>query len=233
MWHHAQYRGDELIVLGYDPRKNDCMLIRLSGLPMNEQSELRKIAASRSAQESSYLIPILRRMESPNGHDWFSYLCKKMEQRNSPVFVLPIKEIQDSLDQDQKAIFKGYGKGRTNRSLEVDDLERAQTGGLERLDRMEDREFLPDTYNAETELSRVSIPTKPSEVEQKIDSLVESNRQTNALLNRLVDVMLAEKQAPTKKAAPKTTATRKSRQKPDLSKLGHNQGPPMELDERV
>jgi hypothetical protein len=202
------------------------MLVRLSGLPMNEQSELRRIAASRSAQESNYLIPILRRMESPNGNDWFSYLCRKMEQRNSPVFVLPIKEIQDTLDGDQKAIFKGYGKGRVNRALEIDDLERAQTG----LDRRDDhQEFMP--------LPEVEAPIKaqPTVVEQKIDSLVESTRQTNALLNKLVDVMLADKQpAPARKVAVKTAKpTRKPRQKPDLTNLGHNGGPSLEIDERV
>src|SRR4051812_18783995 len=105
MWHHAQYRGEELIVLGHNPRNNDCMLVKLSGLPMNEAAEMRKIAQSNVAQQSNYLIPILQKQQAPNGADWFSYLCKKMEQRNAPVFVLPIKEVQDSLDQDQKAIF--------------------------------------------------------------------------------------------------------------------------------
>jgi hypothetical protein len=214
MWHQAQYRGDELLVLGYNPRNNDVMLVRLAALPMNEQSELRKIAGSRSGREAPYLIPILRKMEAPNGADWFSYLAKKMEQRNSPVFMLPIKEVQDSLDPDQKAIFKGYGKGRFNRQLQLEDLEREHSE-----DRFPDREF-------DGQMAASPAPVNP--LETKIEALAETSRQTNALLNKLVDVLMAEKVA-AKKPVAKTT--RKPRAKPDLSKLGHNQGPPMDLNE--
>jgi hypothetical protein len=190
MYHHATYRGEELIVLGHDPRRNDCMLVKLSGLPMNEQSELRKIAASRTAQASNYLIPILRRVESPLGSDWFSFLCKKMEQRNSAVFTLPIKEIQDSLDPDQKAIFKGYGKGRKNQTLEIDDLERAQTGGLD-----EPVDDLPVRAPG----PQVQRPDTGSNLDYKLDLLIETvadeNRQTQQLLGKLLTVM-TEKNAP-------------------------------------
>lgn len=214
MWHHAQYRGEELIILGYNPRNNDCMLIRLSGLPMNEQSEIRKIAASRTAQQSNYLIPILQKMEAPNGSDWFSYLCKKMEQRNAPVFNLPLKEIQDSLDQDQKAIFKGYGKGRTNKALDV-----------------EDRSFDYSGNEHDTSAGEVSYAAQvavPNAIEQKVDALVQSAQQTNAVLNRLVDALLADKQPSLAKKAKPAPRTRKP--KPDLSKLGHNGGPALELN---
>ena len=218
MWHQAQFRGDELLVLGYNPRNNDVMLVRLSALPMNEQSELRKIAGSRAGQQAPYLIPILRKMEAPNGADWFSYLAKKMEQRNSPVFMLPIKEVQDSLDTDQKAVFKGYGKARFNRQLALDDLERDHSELHE--DEFAEREF-DDQQPAQTKVRQ------PSQIENKIEALAESSRETNALLNKLVDVLLADKvAAPTKKSPPKVA--RKTRAKPDLSKLGHNQGPPLD-----
>lgn len=217
MWHHAQFRGDELLVLGYNPRNNDVMLVRLSGLPMSEQSELRKIAGSRAGQEAPYLIPLLRKMEAPNGADWFSYLAKKMEQRNSPVFMLPIKEVQDSLDGDQKAVFKGYGKARINRQLALEDLERDHT--------------VQDDDESDREFAEAPVKHAPSRVETQIEALAESSRQTNALLNKLVDVLLADKvsAAPAKK--PLSKPTRKPRvkqEKPDLSKLGHNQGPPLD-----
>lgn len=199
MWHHASYRGDELIVLGHDPRRNDCMLVKLSGLPMNEQQDLRRIAASRSAQEATYLIPLLRRVESPSGSDWFTYLAKKMEQRNSPVFTLPLKEIQDSLDPDQKAIFKGYGKGRRNSSLDMHDLERAQSGGLDT-----DDDDLPMMSQARSE----PVHQRSSDIDNKLDvvleTIAEESRQTRQVMMKLLQALAPE---PAKKQAPRPRKT--------------------------
>lgn len=236
MWHQAQFRGDELLVLGYNASNNDVMLVRMAALPMNEQTELRRIAGSRAGKETPYLIPLLRKMESPSGSDWFTYLAKKMEQRNSPVFKLPIKEIQDSLDTDQKAIFKGYGKRRVNRELALEALERDHTD-------YQDDDTSHGVFGGTAALpGSIDEPDhqppvhKPNHIESQIAALAESSRQTNDLLNKLVDVLLADKVA-AKKAPPKTPpkATRKPRvkQEPDLSKLGHNQGPPFDLNEEV
>lgn len=197
MWHSAQFRGDELIVLGHDPRRNDCMLVRLSGLPMNEQHDLRRIAASRTAQESTHLIPILRRMPAPDGTDWFTYLASKMQQRNAPVFTLPIKEIQDSLDADQKAIFKGYGKGRRNQSLDREDLGRAQSG---------------DADDYEDDIPELRHPASSAPVnnsfDYKLDLLIETvsdeNRRTQDLLSRLIKVLASPEEA--KASKPRRTA---------------------------
>lgn len=225
MWHHAQYRGDELLVLGYNVRNNDVMLVRLSALPMNEQSELRKIAGSRGGQQAPYLIPILRKMEAPNGADWFSYLAKKMEQRNSPVFLLPIKEVQDSLDGDQKAVFKGYGKGRINKNLQLEDLERDHSAS-------DDDEFGDREIGDVSEDHQTVKKAKPSRMENQIEALTASSLQTNVLLNRLVDVLMADKtpSAATKKSPPKATRKPRAKTVPDLSKLGHNGGPSLELE---
>jgi hypothetical protein len=222
MWHQGTYRGDELIVLGHNPRNNDCMLVRLSGLPMNEQSELRRIAASRSAQQSSYLIPILKRMQSPSGQDWFTYLAQKMQQRNSPVFTLPIKEIQDSLDQDQKAIFKGYGKGRVNQSLEMSDLGQGMSG---------DAEFDEEEYfeNGEAqEVGQIRRPSEqkaqkavPSASDTKLDALINESRQTQQLLNTLIGVLSDKGPKPERvRRADKPATARRSR-KPRSEGVSH------------
>ncbi len=223
MWHHATYRGDELIVLGHDPRRNDCLLVKLSGLPMNEQSEIRKIAASRSAQRSNYLIPILRRVESPFGNDWFSYLCKKMEQRNAPVFTLPIKEIQDSLDPDQKAIFKGYGKGRKNQSLEVDNLGREYGQFSDEADaegQFDDDSEL-EQHRPIQQVQRQTVAPPVNNLDYKLDLLIETvsgeNRQTQELLNKLLTVLAGKAAAPAKAAqdASRPPRSRKARSKSD------------------
>lgn len=201
MWHSATYRGDELIVLGHNPRSNDCMLVKLSGLPLNEQSDLRRIATSRAAQESTHLIPLLRRMPAPDGNDWFSYLAQKMQQRNSPVFTLPIKEIQDSLDEDQKAIFKGYGKGRRNASLDRDDLARSQSGAL---DVVEEAALLPITHNAADD-----------KLDLLFETITDGQQRTQELLAQLVVALTGE-------AKPKRVAKpRRSRAKPATPELNH------------
>ncbi len=213
MWHHATYRGDELIVLGYHSQRNDCMLVKLAGLPMNEQSELRKIAGSRSAQASSYLIPILRKMESPFGVDWFSYLAKKMEQRNGPVFTLPLKEIQDSLDSDQKAIFKGYGKGRKNSLLEVENLGREydpSNANNYLADEDQDHDLIREPRQqvqrpqADVRISHGSDTA--TNLDYKIDLLIETvsgeNRQTQQLLNKLLTVLASNASITEKRTRP-------------------------------
>jgi hypothetical protein len=202
MWHQAQFKGEELLVLGHDPRRNDCMLVKLSGLPMNEQTDLRRIAASRTAQESTHLIPILRRMPAPDGSDWFTYLIHKMQQRNSPVITLPIKEIQDSLDPDQKAVFKGYGKGRRNSSLDRDDLARAQSGGLD------DYDDIPELGGQET------VPVNNS-LDYKMDLLIETvsdeNRRTQELLSKLISVISGGIEVPAKRPVrPKRPARKRA-----------------------
>ncbi len=233
-WHYANFRGEELLVLGHNIKRNDCMLVRLSGLPMNEASALRKIAQSRAGQEATHLTPLLRHLESPNGSDWFSYLALKSQQRNSPVFTLPIKEIQDSLDPDQKAIFKGYGKGRINTNLEMSDRARDFSGQIdeeEEIDPVEDD--IP--VNRRKAVSSSQMETRsgttvhmPRDLDYKMDmmleTLVDESHRTQQLLGKLIVALTGEvesepeqpKQAVPKPRKPVTKASasgaRKKRQ---------------------
>ncbi len=223
MWHSAQFRGEELLVLGHDPRRNDCMLVKLSGLPMNEQEALRRIAASRTAQEATHLIPILRRQPAPDGSDWFTYLAQKMVQRNSPVFTLPIKEIQDSLDPDQKAIFKGYGKNRRNSTLDRDDLARAHSGELDDdLDDDLDSDFddIPELKNGRRQPK--PTPVNNSTMDYKMDLLIETvsdeNHRTQELLGKLINVLSGGVEAPTSRPKRSVRPTKRPRVKRVIEK---------------
>jgi hypothetical protein len=211
-WHYANYRGDELLVVGHSPRRNDCILVRLSGLPMNEAGELRKIAQSQSGQETERLVSLLQRLHAPDRTaDWFTYLCRKMEQRNSPVFTLPLKEIQDSLDEDQRAIFKGYGKGRLNKAIGIAELARDQ-GGVEIADE------LPDLMT-----SPVNTPAS-SGLENKMDvmltTLVDEGHRTQQLLNRLIGALTeVDDPTPTPKPAPKPRRSSRKREQQEVQAL--------------
>jgi hypothetical protein len=207
-WHYANFRGDELLVIGHNPSRNDCILVRLSGLPMNEASALRKIAQSRAGQETASLIPLLQRMDSPNGNgeDWWTFLARKMQQRNSPVFILPIKEIQDSLDTDQKAIFKGYGKNRVNRSLDY--LDRAKDFGGDDTSEFAETENI--AVNKKTTKNAIPSRDLDYKMDMLLETLADESRRTQQLLGKLIVALTGEQTEPDhpKKAAPKTRKTK-------------------------
>jgi hypothetical protein len=188
MWHHGSFRGDELIVLGYNPDRNECMVVRVSGLPMNEQSDLRRIAGSKTAQNSNYLIPILTKISAPDGQDWFSYLAQKRTQRNSPVFTLPMKEIQDTLDPDQRAFFKGYGKGRINQSDKEDYTRQRSINEIDDDIELEHKNKVIRSSINELEYDEGT--------EKKIDILINESKQTQKLLSDLIGVLTKSKQKP-------------------------------------
>jgi hypothetical protein len=198
MWHYANFHGRELLVVGHSIRRNDCILVELDKLPMNETIELRRIAQSRVGQENSHLTELLKTLSAPNRmQNWFEYLCYKMEQRNGPVFILPLKEIQDSLEEDQRAIFKGYGKGRKNKYLESldDGAAPAEIEG-----------DLPPQHGQPVNTSAqelVPSTQKAGNLEYKMDmlleTLVDQNRQTQQLLGKLIGALT---EAPAEPADP-------------------------------
>jgi hypothetical protein len=121
MKHYARYRGEPILVIGHHPLRNDCLVIRLSKLSARQKIDLQSIVSSRVAQETDYLIPILRNQMACHDdwlshlrnalsildqrEDWFSYICKNARSRNAPIFRLPMIEIEDTLDPDQKVAF--------------------------------------------------------------------------------------------------------------------------------
>lgn len=189
---------------------------------MNEQSELRRIVQSRAAQKMTRLVTLLQKEHTKHGVDWFSYLCRKMEQRHGPVFTLPIKEIQDSLDPDQKAIFKGYGKDRTNSRLDAEDTARAKARafGAEVDDDQNDDDYDDDEDDAVnsqmaglSERDHPHFQQKAGELGYKMDmmleTMVDENRRTQQLLGKLIGALTGATEEPEpKKAAPKPRRAR-------------------------
>lgn len=106
--HYGKFRNEEVIVLGYKPSMNACMICRVTMLPVDEQTGLRQIASSVFAQGRDYLIPILQGERHRSSVDWFTYLASKMYRNDGSVISIPLKEVTD-LEETQKAFFKGYG----------------------------------------------------------------------------------------------------------------------------
>lgn len=107
--HYGKFRNEEVIVLGYKPSMNACMICRVTMLPVDEQTGLRQIASSVYAQGRDYLIPILQGERHRSNVDWFTYLASKMYRNDGSVISIPLKEVTD-LEDKQKAFFKGYGE---------------------------------------------------------------------------------------------------------------------------
>lgn len=107
--HYGKFRNEEIVVLGYKPSMNACMICRVTMLPVDEQTALRQIASSVFAQGRDYLVPILQGERHRSNVDWFTYLASKMYRNDGSVISIPLKEVTD-LEEKQKAFFKGYGE---------------------------------------------------------------------------------------------------------------------------
>lgn len=205
MRHYAKYNSEEYIVLGHNVKYNNCMMVRMSALPVEDQQALRSIANSEYAQSKFYLMPILVSQQHRSGKSWDMFLLEQMNRRGGPINTLPIKDIQESLDPAQKAVWKGYGKPsdvapQPGLSPDSQALQEAWHPGSTK---SEQPAMSPD----------FSIPAAPAMpmvnvLDRKVDELaltvVEESRMTRASIDRLVAVLegaLAPKQMEAKEKA--------------------------------
>jgi hypothetical protein len=100
--------GEEVVIAGHNKSTNACFVIRITHLPQDEGADLRRIAMSTSAQNLDYLIPTLRVELHKSNQDWFTHLASRLHRNDGSVVSLPLKEIE-TMNEQQKAFFKGYG----------------------------------------------------------------------------------------------------------------------------
>jgi hypothetical protein len=100
--------GEEVVILGYNKSTNSCLICRVTHLPQDEAASLRRIAMSTTAQNLDFLIPTLRVELHKSGQDWFTHLASRLYRNDGAVANIPLKEIE-TLNDQQKAFFKGYG----------------------------------------------------------------------------------------------------------------------------
>lgn len=106
--HFGKYRGEEVVVIGYNKSMNTILLVRYNALPSDEAADLIRIAQSTSAQNLDYLIPTLRVERHKSNQDWFTHLAHRLHRNDGSVVSVSIKEVEE-LNDEQKAFFKGYG----------------------------------------------------------------------------------------------------------------------------
>lgn len=100
--------GEEIVILGYNKGTNACLIARLHSLPQDESAQLRQIASSSTAQNLDFLVTLLRNEVHKSQTDWFTHLATRLHRNDGSVLSLPIKEIE-TMNEQQKAFFKGYG----------------------------------------------------------------------------------------------------------------------------
>lgn len=100
--------GEEVVIAGYNKSINACLIVRVNHLPQDEGSDLRRIAMSTAAQNLDYLIPTLRVEIHKSGQDWFTHLATRLYRNDGAVANVPLKELE-TMNEQQKAFFKGYG----------------------------------------------------------------------------------------------------------------------------
>lgn len=100
--------GEEIVILGYNKSTNSCLICRVTHLPQDEAAAIRQIALSTTAQNLDFLIPTLRVELHKSGQDWFTHLASRLYRNDGAVANIPLKEIE-TLNEQQKAFFKGYG----------------------------------------------------------------------------------------------------------------------------
>lgn len=109
--HFGKFNREEVVILGYNKTTNTVMICKITGLPADDQVELRKIAVSPESSMMDYLIPQLQRLPHANSKSsWWDYLVRNyMNKRGGLIIAYPLKEITD-MNPDQLSFFKGYGR---------------------------------------------------------------------------------------------------------------------------
>lgn len=185
MRHYAKYNNEEYIVLGHNVKYNNCMMVRMSALPVEDQQALRSIANSEYGQGKFYLMPLLVTQQHRSGKTWEMFLLEQMNRRGGPITTLPIKDIQETLDPAQKAVWKGYGKPsevapQPGLSADAQALQEAWQPGSTK------PQMSPD-------FSIPSMPVASNALDRKVDELaltvVEESRMTRASIDRLAAVL--------------------------------------------
>ncbi len=98
-WHYFVFEGFEYLVLGYNPKLNNCLVFCLDTLGRRDQEELGYIVNSEAAQKEAYLVAILARSLHSGGGMWWERLMARS-------FFVDRVHLKDRVASKQLAIFE-------------------------------------------------------------------------------------------------------------------------------
>lgn len=106
--HFAKFRKQEVVVVGYQPSMNECLIAILGNLPQDEATHLRNLAMTTTAQGVDFLAPLLENELHKSRDSWMGHLVLRLKRGDGAVLRVSIKELDD-MNQDQKSFWKGNG----------------------------------------------------------------------------------------------------------------------------
>jgi hypothetical protein len=199
MKHFAKYRNEEYLLIGFAPRYNDVMLCRMAGLPGEDAGNLRAVAQSQAGQDADFLAPVLQSTRYKGNDDWFTYLMSNLPRKNGVIVRIPVTQVQEGLDPEQRKLIKGYGTNRLSKNQLLD----------------AESEKLSESVKATKPAALKDVPTvsTPASSDYKLDMLmdtiVDEGRQTRTMLAQLIRAMNGDT-SPVEEAKPERPA-RKTR----------------------
>lgn len=193
--HYAKFQREEVIVLGYNKSMNDVIIVRVTGLPVDDQMKLRMIASSPTAQSVDYLIPILEREAHASGYPWLRYLLTRMARNDKTVIRIPFKELTD-MNPEQRAVFAGYGKPAQP------EVEAPPIGSPEHNEIANQEATLVDYPEG-----MASAPAAPAQPD--LAAAIASLAASQASMAESLEKLAAKVNKPARKAAPKKRVVRK------------------------
>lgn len=109
-WHFFTVTGTEYLVLGYNPKPNNCLIICTSVLHISDQKDLEYLANTPQAQKEPYLVNILVRSPYMVGKSWWEHLVEK-------TFCEPLFMLKDRIAPTQYAIFHEAQRQKQQKSI--------------------------------------------------------------------------------------------------------------------
>lgn len=99
-WHFFVMDGEEYLVLGHNPKQNDCLCLRIGQLHKNDQPALEDIARSERAQRNPYLLGVLNTEPHEFGNSWWQFVAPW-------TFFMPLEYLKNRIAQSQYELFAG------------------------------------------------------------------------------------------------------------------------------
>lgn len=227
--HYAKWNQEEVVILGYNNKMNDCIIVRVTALPVDDQVHLRQIASSAYAQSQDFLMPILQSQMHASKYDWLRYLLTRMARNDKTVVKVPLKDLYE-MNPDQKAFFGGWGK-----SSSKPEATKAPLGSPEHNEQARQAQIVADEEQALVDLpgsvqeqgnsgAPAAQPDGMAQIAQALGALAESQAAMASSLEKLT----AKVKPP--RAVRKTVKKRVTRRAPAKPKAVATVGEPVLSD---
>jgi len=227
--HYAKWNQEEVIILGYNNKMNDCIIVRVTALPVDDQVHLRQIASSTYAQTQDFLMPLLQSQMHASKYDWLRYLLTRLARNDKTVVKVPLKDLSE-MNPEQKAFFGGWGK-----STSKPESAKAPLGSPEHNEQaQQEQQALVDLPGGVQEQIDQNVPTVQSDGMAQIAKALVALAESQAAMAGTLEKLAAKVKTPrTVRKTAKTRVVRKAPAKPRGAPVEGDLAPAVEAVEAV